>query len=158
MVRGQFFNPFWSELQALQNGPMWRPLQNLQHEVNRIFERWNAPNGRGYAGGYPTINMWEDGDNLLVEAELPGITHDTLEVFVTGDNELTIKGERKPSTPETGVWHRQERVVGTFSRVVTLPYEVDRDKVEARLENGVLVLKLAKHVTAKPRKINVKAE
>jgi HSP20 family protein len=157
MIRSPF-SPLWNELQALQNGPMWRPLQNLQQEVNRIFDRWTGPTGRGWAGGYPAVNMWEDGEFLVVEAELPGINQEALEIFVTGDNELTIKGERKPGAPENGVWHRQERVSGTFTRTLTLPFEVDRDRVEARLENGVLMLKLAKHYSAKPRKINVKAE
>jgi HSP20 family protein len=157
MTRGQLFNPLWNELQALQGGNLWRPLQNLQHEVNRIFDRWNVP-GRAVGGGYPAVNIWEDGDNVTVEAELPGVDQNTLDILVTGDNQLTIKGERKPPVPEKGVWHRQERSFGQFTRSLTLPFEVDRDHVDARLENGVLILKLAKHYNAKPRKINVKAE
>jgi HSP20 family protein len=56
------------------------------------------------------------------------------------------------------VWHRQERTYGSFTRSLTLPFPVDADKVDARLENGVLLIKLAKHESARPRKITVKAE
>ena len=71
-------------------------------------------------------------------------------------NQLTIKGDRKSAVPEKGVRHRQERGFGNFVRVLALPFAVDADKVEARFENGVLQIKLAKHESAKPRKIHVK--
>jgi HSP20 family protein len=77
---------------------------------------------------------------------------------VTGGNQLTIKGEQKVNAGQKGAWHRRERGQGAFTRTLTLPFLVDPDKVEARLENGVLVVKLAKHESAKPRKIVVKAE
>ncbi len=139
----------------------WDQLQQLQSEMNRLFDRWGGADG-GYrqasAAAYPAVNVWEDGDHVYVEAELPGIDRKDLEIYVTGGSQLTIKGERKKEVPEKGVWHRQERGAGTFVRVVNLPFAVDRDKVDARLENGVLTVKLAKHENAKPRKINVKAE
>jgi len=127
--------------------------------MNQLFERWtsNDPTGNGSAL-WPPVNMWEDGDNVLVEAELPGLDLKSLEIFVTGGNQLTFKGERKLNVPEKGLWHRRERSYGNFSRTVTLPFLVDADKVDARLENGVLLVKLAKHESARPRKIVVKAE
>jgi HSP20 family protein len=76
-----------------------------------------------------------------------------LEIYVTGGNQFTIKGERKERVPEKGICHRQERGFGSFVRV--LPIEVDRDKVEARFENGILLVKLAKQESSKPRKIIV---
>ena len=107
---------------------------------------------------FPPVNVWEEGDAVLVEAELPGLDLKDLEIYVTGGNQLTVKGERKPLTPEKGVWHRQERGYGHFRRSLTLPFPVDADKVDARLENGVLLVRLAKHESARPRKIPVKAE
>src|SRR5262245_23670743 len=95
---------------------------------------------------------------MSTEAELPGVELKDLEIHVTGGKELTLKGERRPVAPEGGVWHRQERAFGAFTRTLTLPFAVDPDKVEARLENGVLTIQLAKHESAKPRKIAVKAE
>ena len=133
-------------------GEQWNQLHD---EMNRAFQRLTWP---ALARAYPPVNVWEDADSVHVEAELPGLDIKDLEIYVTAGNQLTIKGERKPPTPEQSVWHRQERGFGTFVRVLTLPFEVDRDKVEARLENGVLLVKLAKHAAAKPRKITVKGE
>jgi len=140
--------------------PVWNQLNQLQSEMNHLFDRWGDDSRRllGLTGAYPPLNVWEDADALHVEAELPGLNLNDLEIYVTGGNQLTIKGERKPSVPEQGVWHREERPAGVFSRSLTLPFSVDADKVEARFENGVLRVKLPKHESSKPRKINVKAE
>jgi HSP20 family protein len=139
--------------------PVWNQLQQLQAEMNHLFDRWGG-DGRRFLGlaAYPPVNVWEETDALHVEAELPGLNLSDLEIYVTGGNQLTLKGQRKQPTPEKGVWHREERTFGEFSRVLTLPYPVDADKVEARFENGVLHLTLPKHETARPRKIAVKSE
>ncbi len=141
--------------------PVWNNLQHLQHEMNRIFDRWGEDGGSnlfGFAPAFPAVNVWEDADVVFVEAELPGLKLEDLEIFVTNGNQLTIKGERKPVNVDKGVWHRQERGTGSFVRMLTLPFPVDSDKVEARFENGVLRIQLAKHESAKARKITVKAE
>jgi HSP20 family protein len=140
--------------------PAWNQLNQLQQEMNRLFSRWGEDGGRwtGLAGGFPAMNVWEDNDTVFVEAELPGLNLKDLEIYVTGGNQLTIKGERKAAAPEKGLWHRQERVFGKFSRSLTLPYNVNADKVDAQFENGVLLVKLPKHESAKPRKITVKGE
>jgi HSP20 family protein len=139
--------------------PVWNQLQGFQNEMNRLFDRW-GDSGHGLFGGraFPPLNVWEEGDQVFVEAELPGQDLKDLEIYVTGGNQLTVKGTRKQVTPEKGVWHRQERNFGEFSRTVTLPFLVDAEKVEARLENGVLKLTLSKHESARPRKIEVKGE
>jgi HSP20 family protein len=138
---------------------MWNQLQQFQSEMNRLFDRWNGGEQQGFGyTAFPALNVWEEGDQVCVEAELPGLDLKDLEIYVTGGNQLTVKGERKPPTPGRGVWHRQERAFGSFSRSLTLPFPVDPDKVDARLENGVLLVKLAKHESARPRKIAVKAE
>jgi HSP20 family protein len=139
--------------------PVWGQLTQLQGEMNRLFDRWfGVPAGADGVVTFPAVNLWEEGDQVFVEAELPGQDLKSLEVSVTGGNQLTLKGERKVNVAEKGMWHRQERVYGTFSRTLTLPYLVDPDRVEAKLDNGVLLVKLAKHESAKPRKIAVKAE
>jgi HSP20 family protein len=150
----------FSRWQPFQAGSLVNQLQQFQQEMNQLFDRWGGNGARmlGLRGGYPAVNMWEDRDAVYLQAELPGLDLSDLEVHVTGGNQLTIKGSRKPVTPEKGVWHRQERAFGEFARIVTLPFVVDADKVEARFENGVLQVKLAKHESAKPRKITVKAE
>ncbi len=138
--------------------PMWDQLQQFQNEMNRLFDRWGDGGRTGGVATFPAVNVWEEKDEVFVEAELPGLDLKDLEIYVTGGNQLTIKGERKPQATGKGVWHRQERGYGHFTRALTLPFPVDADKVDARLENGVLLVRLAKHESARPRKIQVKAE
>jgi HSP20 family protein len=144
--RWQAFNPFWQQ------------LQQFQSEMNRLFNRWGDNDRGNDLATFPPVNVYEDGENLYVEAELPGVTLKDLEIYVNGQDQLILKGERKPQAPEKGVRHRQERSFGTFSRTVTLPFPVDANKVEARLEHGVLRVQLVKHESARPRKIVVKGE
>jgi len=102
-------------------GPFWNQLQNLSAEMNNLFERWDGGNAlRAFAPAYPALNVWEDGDNLFVEAELPGMQAADIEILVTGD-QLTLKGERKPLEVEKAVLHRQERGFGKFVRTLQLP-------------------------------------
>lgn len=139
--------------------PVFNQLQQLSEDMNRFFTRF-GDGGRtfGLAPSFPAVNVWEDVDKVYVEAELPGLDLKDLEIYVTGGNQLTIKGDRKQAKVEKGVWHRQERSFGAFTRILTLPFEVNADKVDARFEQGVLLIQLAKHESAKPRKIPVKSE
>jgi HSP20 family protein len=146
------FGSRWSTL----NHPVFGPLQQLHNELNRLADRWGDGRQPARAAEYPALNLWEADDALVLEAEMPGVSLDDIEIYVTGHDQLTIKGERKPQAPEKGVQHRLERGFGTFSRSVNLPVDVDAAKVEARLENGVLRVRLPKAETAKPRKINIK--
>lgn len=142
--------------------PVWNQLQQLQSEMNRLFERWSDAGGRLLPGAavaaYPPVNVWEDADTISVEAEMPGLSLADLEIYVTGGNQLTIKGERRSNLPDKGTWHRQERSYGGFVRTLALPCDVNRDNVDAHFENGILLVKLAKHESAKPRKIVVRGE
>jgi HSP20 family protein len=104
---------------------------------------------------FPALNIWEDGDTLVAEAEVPGLTMEDVEVYVVG-NELTITGKRSTQT-ENPEFHRRERNTGEFTRTLTLPVEIDAQKVEATLRNGILTVKLPKAEAAKPRKIAVKS-
>lgn len=134
----------------------WMPLTRLQHEMNRLFEDFfqDMPVDRGYATGYPGVNLWEDGEAAYLEAELPGLSMEDIEVLVTG-NEVTINGERKIAGVENASYHRRERGTGRFSRTLTLPWEIDPEKVQAKLHDGVLTVTLPKSETARPKKVKV---
>jgi len=140
------------------NGPVLR----IRNDVDRLFNELvdTVSHGRGFAPfglrTFPALNVWEDDRKLYAEAELPGFKMDELEIYVSGD-ELTIKGERKDDTSEDLKYHRRERGVGSFGRVVRLPIEVDAEKVEASLSNGVLSVTLPKAQTVLPRKIEIKS-
>ena len=132
------------------------PLLRLQDQMNRLFEDFfeDMPALRPYSATYPAVNVWEDGDCAYLEAELPGLSMNDIEVLMMG-NELTLNGQRKIEQPEGASWHRRERSHGQFSRTMTLPWEIDADKVEAHLHDGVLTVKLPKCESCKPKKINV---
>jgi HSP20 family protein len=134
-------------------------MNRLQGAMNRLL---GEPNGdedrqRRLGGAYPALDVWEDESTLFVEAELPGMELGDLEILITGGNQLSLRGERKQPQAEQGTWHRQERGFGQFSRVVNLPLNVDADRVEAKLQHGVLTIELPKSADAKPRRIAVKA-
>jgi HSP20 family protein len=103
----------------------------------------------------PALNIWDDGQRLHAEAEVPGFKMDDIEVSVMG-NQLTIKGHRGFETQEGTTFHRRERRTGEFTRSLTLPVDVDPDKVEATLADGVLTVVMPKAEAALARKIAVK--
>ena len=133
---------------------LWREMDGFRNEVDRLLGRPLI----GTSAVAPALNVWEDDENVYAEAELPGMRQDDLQIYVTAGNQLTLQGERKLGEDLKGVWHRQERGFGSFSRTVQLPVPVEADKVEARFEHGVLRVTLPKSEQAKPRRITVKAE
>lgn len=133
---------------------------DLRRQIDRVFEQVMEP-GTGSPLGiraFPALNVWEDNDCVYVEAELPGVAMEDIEINVVG-GELAIKGARRPLNGGNGnrTYHRHERAVGEFSRFLTLPDAIDADRVEAVLKNGVLSIKLPKAEAAKPRRIQVNA-
>jgi HSP20 family protein len=132
---------------------MWSEVNRLRDEMERVF----GENGLRRDSVFPPLNLWGNDGELVVEAELPGFELDDLEILVSGTNQLSIKGERKPPTHEGGTWHRQERGFGAFNRMIELPEAVDAEKVSANFENGVLTITMPKREEAKPRRIEVKS-
>jgi len=148
---------------VFRRGNSWYPVHQFRDEMDRLVSNFfgpqtnggNAPSRWGVApAGFPALNVWEDGDTLYVEAELPGVKSEDIDVSVVG-SDLTIRGHRNAQTAEGVAYHRQERAIGEFARVLRMPAEVDSAKVEASLSNGVLLLKLPKAEAAKPKKIKV---
>ncbi|MGD8697885.1 MAG: Hsp20/alpha crystallin family protein [Gemmatimonadales bacterium] len=142
------------------------PVSRLRNEIDRAFDDvfGGAPLRRdpGVRAGlwgrsYPLVNVWEADEKLYAEAELPGLRLDDLEILIHG-SQLTIQGERKEVDGEDVRYHRRERGTGSFCSKVDLPVEIDVDKVEATLENGVLTLEMPKAPSALPRKIEVQVK
>jgi HSP20 family protein len=137
-------------------GP-FEEVERMKRQVDRLSEGLTGRFfGEPTAGVFPLINLTEDHDNYYVRAELPGIKAVDLELSVTGNN-LSIVGERKIlPEDENANYHRREREAGKFSRVITLPTQVDTTKVEAHSEDGILTVVLPKAESAKPKQITVK--
>lgn len=136
-----------------------RPLDQWRGELDRhfssFFDSWPSFSQRTrQVQAFPAVNVWEENEELFLEAELPGIKSDQLSISVVG-NELTLAGERGAAEQEGTSFHRRERANGSFTRVMRLPYPVDSERVQASLKDGVLLLALPKHEAAKPRKIQV---
>ena len=137
--------------------PLAVPFSDLRRNVNRLFDEMTH-DPRDLFGGrtFPALNVWEDGESFYVEAEVPGMTMEDLTVHLVG-GELSITGERKAVEGENQAIHRRERATGSFLRSITLPGDVNADKIEAVLKNGVLIITLPKATSAKARQISVKA-
>jgi HSP20 family protein len=135
---------------------LWNGLSRLQ-EVGPLFGDWQegTPWSFAPASTHPAMNVWEDEEAFRVEVELPGVPQDRVQVTVEEQHRLTVEGER-PAEEYQGAWHRRERRFGAFRRVLALPAPVDPDKVEARLEHGVLYLTLPKAEEARPRRVPVR--
>jgi HSP20 family protein len=148
MIYRRFFN-----LPTYRIRSPWDELHRMRHQLDQMFDE--TPYQRGSAGVFPLTNLTEDKDKYYVRAELPGVKGDELEIQITGKN-LAISGERKIAAAEEGArYHRREREAGTFSRMIGLPGEVDTDKVEANLANGILTIAVSKAEIAKPKQISV---
>ncbi len=134
------------------------PFHQLRDEVDRLLTGFLGPTAEGLLPtvlrGQPAVNIWEKDDALMVEIETPGVKSDEVDVSVAGD-ELSIRVNRPDLGDENTRYHRRERPIGAFSRVLKLPLEVNAERVEAALRDGVLTITLPKAESAKPRKINV---
>ncbi|TMF81461.1 MAG: Hsp20/alpha crystallin family protein [Chloroflexi bacterium] len=128
---------------------------SLREAMDRLFEdSFIRPNGQQLA---VPVDLWETKDAYHLQADLPGLSADDIEINVTPDT-VTISGETKPGTDVTNEgWLRQERLFGKFKRSFTVPMQIDPSKVEAKFTNGVLELVLRKAENHKPRTIKINA-
>ena len=131
-------------------------LNHMRQQMDRLMDTvLNRPGNTAHSGVFPAINVGEDGNFFYIRAELPGVDVKDLDIQTTANN-LTIAGERKVAPEgEAARYHRREREGGRFSRAFSLPKDIDTERVEARLANGVLTLKLPKAESAKPKKISI---
>jgi HSP20 family protein len=124
------------------------------------MQRWAETPGdsrRVGGGSFPPLNLYDGEDDVLVLAELAGVKAGDLDVNITGDT-LVIKGVKSaPEAPDQARFQRREREYGEFVRTVNLPDRVDPDRIEAKLTNGMLRIRLPKAEAAKPRKIAVES-
>jgi len=137
----------------------FRELRSLQDEMTRLFSGVAAPNGGREelttGNWFPKVDIFENKDNLVLEAELPGITRDDFELSFE-NNILTLKGDRKfEKKTDEGNYHRVERSYGSFARSFTLPQTVTAEGATAEFDNGILHISLPKREEVKARRIEV---
>jgi HSP20 family protein len=131
-------------------------LANMREEMERVFE---SPFGSFFrplgslSRWTPAVDVYQDKDQFIVQAELPGLKKEEIEISLHDDT-LTIAGERKaPATTDQGF--RTERFYGKFQRSLNLPALVDAEKVKANYKDGILTIVLPKAEEAKPKQIEV---
>ena len=138
----------------------FRELRSLHDEMSRLFTG-GTPAGSGreeMMGGAwnPSVDVFEDKDAVKIIAELPGVKPADVKLSIE-NNVLTLRGEKKQVAEETTERvHRYERSYGMFERSFALPNTVDVERVEAKFDNGLLTIHLAKVERARPREIEVK--
>jgi HSP20 family protein len=138
--------------------PTFGRLSSLRDELDRLFESPFAGLTQAsqlLSGWTPALDVYEDKENFIVKAELPGMKKEDIDVSLH-DGSLSISGERKSETKhEDAEVYRAERFFGRFQRAVTLPAPVAADKVKAQYKDGVLTVTLPKTEEAKPKQIDV---
>ena len=147
----------WPSRPAFDN--TWNDFDQLRREMLRLFEGQSVGSAAGTSGAgvFPPLNVTQDADNFYVRAEVPGVKASELQISAV-KNRLSIAGKREiPQEQERVSYHRRERAEGTFNRSLTLPADLDTERVEARCVDGILTLTLPKAEEAKPRQITVKA-
>jgi HSP20 family protein len=118
-------------------------------------ERWPPP---AISLKMPSLDVFEEKDELVVKADLPGMNKDEIEVTVTGDV-VTIKGEKKKEEEvKEKDYYRRERSYGSFVRSVQLPCEVKSDQIKANFKDGVLEVRMPKTEEAKKKAVAIKIE
>lgn len=137
------------------------PIYAIQPNLNRLFDDFfnefsfalRPSKGAGFS---PSVDISETDTEIKVEAELPGLDENDVEVSLA-DNVLTISGEKKAEHEDEGQnYYRLERSYGSFKRSVPLSHEVEADEIDATFKNGVLTVVLPKAPEAQAKKIAVK--
>ena len=129
-------------------------IRRLQDEMNRLFSASTAGR-RQPAAGFPAVNAYANEDGIALTAELPGVRAEDLDISVFRDT-LTLRGKRQ-APEEAQSYHRRERPHGEFVRTIGLPFQVDPERVEASMQDGLLRLSLHRPEQDKPRRIKVGA-
>jgi HSP20 family protein len=133
-------------------------LGDIQSQVNRLFDTFFGrspqvgPSERSWA---PAADMYETKDELVIKADLPGMSDKDVQVSITGDL-LSLKGQRvEPEAVKPEQYFRAERWTGRVERIFQLPIPVQTDKVRASYRDGVLTVTLPKVEAVKPKEIKI---
>ncbi len=141
----------------------WKPrreLFGLHNNINRMFDNFISPTVRSDEalsvwGWNPVVDIYENEENIIITAELPGVDKKDMTVDVKG-RVLTFKGERSTDNEvKEDNYYRQERCYGKFERCFTLPVEIDPEKIKADYKDGVLKIDIPKAEESKPKQVSI---
>lgn len=141
----------------------WNPIRDmfsLRNHMNRVFGDFYFPTNREEGdlsiwNWNPVVDVYDNDDNIVLKAEIPGIDKKDIEVDVKG-RVLTLKGERSSDNEvKEDNYYRRERCFGKFERAFNLPVDVELDKIRANYKDGVLEIEIPKPEEKKPKQISV---
>ena len=139
--------------QPIQRWDPFRELEGLQEQLSQLMQ--HTSDGNGAAPFIPLVDIEETEDAWIVEADLPGVKPEDVNVEVRG-SELAISGEIKERERE-GILRRRTRKTGEFDYHITLPGDADAENIEAGLHDGVLTVRIPKPEQERPRRIDVRS-
>ncbi len=138
----------------------WREMTTFQNRINRFFDDDFFPalrfdNELGMGSWRPVVDIYDEGETIVIKAELPGVDKKDIEVDLK-DHVLTLKGERHyENEVKEDNYYRKERASGRFNRSFTLPVDVDTERIQADFKDGVLKIDIPKPEEKKPKKVTV---
>jgi HSP20 family protein len=146
----------------MSNLTRWEPVREmmtLREAMDRLFDdAFTRPLSMSAGSVVPAIDLFQNEEEVVVKASLPGLKSEDVHISVTADV-LTLSGEfKQDNDKKEATYHIREHRYGAFERSVMLPTEVQTDKARADFENGILTITLPKAETVKPKTINIKAK
>jgi HSP20 family protein len=137
-------------------GSVFDELWRLQQEVDELFGSWSSPLGirSPPRGSFPAINVGQTPERVEVYLFAPGIDPKSLDISIQ-QNLLAVAGKREVSVREEADYYRQERFAGEFRRVISLPEDVDPERVQAKYTDGVVQISVQRRESARPRQIEI---
>ena len=133
----------------------WGELERMRRDLDNVFTAGGRPDSNC---SFPLVNVYDNKDNIIVNAELPGFTKEKVNITFS-DGTLTLSGKQEPQVKGKGVSViREERPVGEFEKSFRIPVKVEQDKINATFTNGILSITLPKSAEAKPKQIQIQAK
>jgi len=130
-------------------------MERLRREMNSLFSNYGQTSG---STTYPLMNVYDDKDNIIVTAELPGLTKDQVDITYS-DGILTVSGKQQPLAKGKNMTViRKERSEGDFEKTVRLPTKIKQDAIKASFSNGILTISMPKAEEVKPKTIAIEAK
>ena len=129
-------------------------LFDFQRALDSRLESDRLRGATAGTGAFPPINVFQQGDNLVAIIELAGVNKSDLEIQAK-DGTIRISGKKNVAYPEKVSLDRRERLAGPYDRTLTVPIQVDADRIKAEYRDGVLALFIPRAESDKPRTIKV---
>jgi len=145
----------------------WSPLKELEdmrRDMDRLFDEFTKPARRRRIWPkseglvIPSIDLYDRKTEIVAKIELPGVRREDIDLTITKDT-LTLKGEiKKDDDVQEEDYYLSERMIGSFSRTIALPFEVESEKAQATMNNGLLEIVIPKREEARPKEVKIEVK